>query len=363
MRIYIKNSICLYAAVVIWAIVGIATPCKAAKLTKETLRLKQYLLTSPKRGVMFGHHDDPMYGLGWKWKENRSDVKSVCGDYPAVMSFDMSGIELGHTCNLDSVPFERIRKESVKQYLRGGIVSLSWHLNNPSTGKSAWDVSDSLVVSKILTGGNLHKEFLRRLDCVAAFLGSIKTNKRVKVPIIFRPWHENNGTWFWWGIKCCTAQQYKALWKMTIERFATDKVDNVLYAYSPGADPKAFADTYPGDNLIDIVGFDQYQDYVSHDVYVKSMRDMLQYLTSFSKEHHKIMAVTETGYVTLPDSLWWTHTLLPIIKDYPIAWVLVWRNAHLKHFYAPYPGQKSAADFINFYKDKRTLFCKDINIR
>jgi len=54
---------------------------------------------------------------------------------------------------------------------------------------------------------------------------------------------------------------------------------------------------------------------------------------------------------------------LPVLRDYPVIWVLVWRNARERkdHFYAPYPGQKSASDFVRFYQDKRTLFLKDIN--
>lgn len=42
------------------------------------------------------------------------------------------------------------------------------------------------------------------------------------------------------------------------------------------------------------------------------------------------MAVTETGYETIPDSLWWTQTLMPVIEKYPISYVLVWRNAREK---------------------------------
>ena len=49
---------------------------------------------------------------------------------------------------------------------------------------------------------------------------------------------------------------------------------------------------------------------------------------------------------------------MPVLNKYPIAYVLLWRNAHDKpgHFYMPYPGQKSVSDFVKFYNDKRTLF-------
>ena len=76
----------------------------------------------------------------------------------------------------------------------------------------------------------------------------------------------------------------------------------------------------------------------------------------------KPMAVTETGYESVPDAEWWTKTLMPVIEKYPISYVLVWRNAHdkPKHFYAPYPGHASAQDFQKFYNDRRTLFAKDM---
>ena len=46
------------------------------------------------RQFMFGHHDDTVYGIGWDGDSARSDVKSVCGDYPAMMSFDLGRIEI-----------------------------------------------------------------------------------------------------------------------------------------------------------------------------------------------------------------------------------------------------------------------------
>ena len=76
-----------------------------------------------------------------------------------------------------------------------------------------------------------------------------------------------------------------------------------------------------------------------------------------------MIAITETGYEGIPDPKWWTETLLPAIGDYPIAYVLVWRNARerVTHFYAPYPGQASAEDFVAFYNHPKTLFANDVN--
>lgn len=111
--------------------------------TTETENLLANLKKVSSKGIMFGHHDDTNYGIGWDGEEGRSDVKSVCGDYPAVISFDLGHIELGDTVSLDNVPFSKIRQEILSQYKRGGMSSLSWHLRNPLTGGDSWDVSDT----------------------------------------------------------------------------------------------------------------------------------------------------------------------------------------------------------------------------
>ena len=90
----------------------------------------------------------------------------------------------------------------------------------------------------------------------------------------------------------------------------------------------------------------------------------LSIIDSVGKAHNKVIAVTETGYEGIPDAKWWTGTLLPALEKYPLAYVLVWRNAREKvtHYYAPYPGQTSAEDFVEFYNNPKTLFAADVNL-
>ena len=90
----------------------------------------------------------------------------------------------------------------------------------------------------------------------------------------------------------------------------------------------------------------------------------LSIIDSIGKAHNKVIAVTETGYEGIPDAKWWTGTLLPALKKYSLAYVLVWRNAREKvtHYYAPYPGQTSAEDFGEFYNNPKTLFAADVNL-
>ena len=166
-------------------------------------RLIENLRAIPQKGIMFGHHDDTVYGIGWEFDEGGSDVRKVCGDYPAVISFDLGEIELGGDKSLDKVPFEKIRKEIINQYNRGGLVSLSWHPRNPKTGGDAWDVSDHAVVKSILPEGENYEKFQSWLGKVNDFILSLKTSDGTKIPVLFRPWHEHTGSWFWWGQNLC----------------------------------------------------------------------------------------------------------------------------------------------------------------
>ena len=331
--------------------------------TPEAETLLSNLKQIPQKGYMFGHHDDTAYGIGWEFEEGRSDVKSVCGDYPAVISFDLGHIELGDSVSLDKVPFNKIRQEIINQHQRGGMVSLSWHLDNPLTDGDSWDVTDTTVVASILPGGTKHEKFNGWMENLAEFLNSLQTPEGTKIPVFFRPWHEHTGSWFWWGQKLCTTEQYKALWHMTHNFLQEKGANHLLYAYSPGTeftDSTSYLERYPGDEIIDLIGFDTYQS--NKETYLKTLERTLPILTEIGKAHNKVIALTETGFEGVKDAKWWTGTLQPAIADYPIAYVLVWRNARerITHFYAPYPGQESAEDFKSFYNDSITLFANDV---
>lgn len=331
--------------------------------TPEAEALLKNLAGIPTIGYMFGHHDDTNYGIGWEFEEGRSDVQSVCGDYPAVISFDLGHIELGHEKTLDGVPFDKVRQETINQYQRGGMVSFSWHLDNPLTGGDSWDVSDNTVVKSILPGGANHEKFMEWMDRLATFMNSLQTADGKKIPVFFRPWHEHTGSWFWWGQKLCTTDEYKSLWRLTYDVLQEKGANHLLYAYSPGTefnDSTSYLERYPGDDIIDLVGFDTYQ--FDKKVYQETLSQKLPILAEIGKAHNKVIALTETGYEGIPDPNWWTETLAPALADYPIAYVLVWRNAREKitHHYAPYPGHASADDFVKFYNDSKTLFAKDV---
>ena len=84
--------------------------------------------------------------------------------------------------------------------------------------------------------------------------------------------------------------------------------------------------------------------------YIGQVREMLSTLETLSKERSKLMCLSETGLEGLVDPHWWTGCLYPAVKDFPVCYVLTWRNAHDKpgHFYAPWKGFSGEDDFKAF---------------
>ena len=333
--------------------------------TAETRQLLANLHQLAGRATLFGHQDDLAYGLtpaGQRWvgEPGRSDVKSVAGAYPAVFGWELGHLELDSARNLDGVPFAKLRAYIKQAYALGAVNTVSWHLDNPHNGKTAWDTART--IRYILPGGPDHAKYVARLDKVAAFLGSLQGAKGEAIPVIFRPFHEHTGNWFWWGAEASTPAEYTALWKFTVNYLrATKKLHNLLIAYS-AADYRSeaeYLERYPGDAYADVLGFDAYF-YQSNEKFHEELERKLPLLLSISRAHHKVPALTETGYEKLPDATWWTRQLLPELKKYPVAYVLVWRNGRPDHYYAPYPGQASAADFRQFAADKQVLLAKQL---
>lgn len=349
-------------AVCCLALQGAYAQGSASQLMNRLERLQE-------KGIMVGHQDDPVYGTTWKWDEGKSDVLFTTGDYPAVMGFDLGKLELGSDKNLDDVPFDRMRKEIIEQYQRGGLVTLSWHPWNPVTGENAWDPSGN-AVKEVLDGGAQEQKFDGWLQKIANFINSLKTPCGCKVPVIFRPWHEMNGGWFWWGAKSCTPEEYVKLYVKTYVHLLKAGCDNVVWAWSPNlSDEKSvrqYLERFPGKDFVDILGVDIYEFDNNDANYQKSLKETLDVMKEASEKVGKMAALTETGCRGISKKKdWFTKTLLPVLQDYKLSYVLFWRNAWDKpeeEAYLPGANDKAIAkDFKKFYQEPSVLFVKDIN--
>ena len=334
-----------------------------ANATTATKALHRNLLTVASKGTMFGHQDATLYGIGWNCETDRSDVKSVAGDYPAVYGWELGHIETGDSVSLDSMSFERIRQEAIKAHSRGGINSISWHLRNPHTGGSSWDVSDNQTVASILPGGSHHATYAAWLDRLAEYLNRFEDKEGTKIPLIFRPFHEHTGSWFWWGKNHCTPEQYKELFSMTVDYLRKTKhINHLLITYSPDRvySEAEYFERYPGDDYVDILGIDWYHkpEMDTPQSFIDGVTQTALMIKKNAEARNKPFVFSETGLEKLPISDWFTQVLYPVLNAAKPAYVLVWRNAHERpdHFFAPYPGHESCDDFRLFKQKEDILF-------
>lgn len=335
------------------------------KATRETQRLFINLKRVSEKHILFGHQHATEYGHGWSGDANRSDVKSVTGSHPAVIGVDLMNFA-GASTEAAQKAKQELKRNVEDTYHRGGVTMVAWHFSNPvSSGGFYWRDSVSLPAVKfIIPGGEAHQKYKSILKEVGEWANNLTGKDGKRVPVIFRPYHEFDGGWFWWGKPHCTRDEFISLWRFTVSYLRDSlNVHNFIYAFSPDNKficEEQFLERYPGDAWVDMVGMDNYGDMGRNRYALDTAALKLKVIADYAKRSGKLAAFTETGLESIPNTTWWTETLLRVLKWYDIqlSYVLVWRNdiKSPTHYYAPYPGQASVSDFMRFYNDPFTLF-------
>jgi len=344
---------------------------KATKATKYLLENLSYL---SKSYVLFGMHDASSYGInagGSSWYDDgtgsKSDPKVLVGSHPAIFSLDFTDVvEKGNV--------DKIQNLCKQAYSEGGIITMCWHQDRIDGSGDAWKVTPQ-IVNTMLPGGVNNAKYNAKLDQVANFANTLRNDKGEAIPFIFRPYHEHNGNWFWWGKGNCTTQEYITLWKYTVDYLKNTKnVHNMLYAFSPdGQQFSTKADymaIYPGDSYVDIFGLDFYFGAGDQNE-VNKFTDRITWISEYATAKNKLSALTEAGDRlgwNGPDDLrisnWYTRCILAPIKanetTKKLAYFATWRNASPTHHFVPYPGHPAVPDFQVFYDDPFTLFLNDL---
>lgn len=312
----------------------------------ETRYLFQNLTNLQGKAILVGHQDPTAYGVGWKGVPDQSDWKLVTRSHPAVYGWDFASIASGR----DTASAGQLKTLVRQAWNAGGVNIFCWHNGNPVTGGSFYDTTPA--VKAILKGGSHHDQYRQQLDRIAAWVLQLKSEGGTPIPVIFRPYHEMDGNWFWWGARFCTPEEFKQLWHETATYLRDIReVHQFLYAFSPDCrfnSDEDYLERYPGDDLTDLIGMDNYWDFGPYGAGLEGVRKKLRILSRIAEERGKLAALTETGLEGIPDSTWFTQTLYPQItsESVAISFVMFWRNADKKHHYVPYPGHRASADFI-----------------
>merc|ERR1711998_366814 len=269
-------------------------------------------------------------------------------------------------------------------YQNGGIIAFDWKPSNPEKVNDAganevWGTPCKKILTES-SGDKVYDFFTEWLDTIADEIKTFKVDG-VKIPIIFRLFHENTGGWYWWGVdyyddvQTCTDEEYKALFNFTQDYLHdTHSIHQILWEYAP-AKPSddydsAFYDRYPGTDRIDIVAFDRYStDSDYKDDVIEDCRTVAQW----AEEHNKLAAIGETG---ISDGIQdetsayknWYYTdfgknFMSDSKGYcnQIVYALAWENANENSYWVPLPNNELWSGFKKLYESDYAVFADDVD--
>jgi len=339
-----------------------------SELANDSGKFNSFLKNLMDKGIMLGHQDAVAFGYMWYGENNRSDVKSICGDLPAVIGWDLRRIETGSLINSDSVSFKDITEHIINMNLQGGISVIKWCSDSPVKPSTYFIGKPDEMISSILPNGVNHKEYLQGLDRLANFFLSLKDENGKFIPVVFNLFQNYNNSSSWWRSKYCTPQEYTQLWTTTVNYLRHEKnIHHILYAYSVYAplSMDVLNKTYPGNNYVDIIGTDIFLEFekdIDGNTYKRNLNTSLNLITNFSKKHNKIPAITNTGLVGIKISNYFTNLVYPVISKYKLSYILFEKNAWNieEYYFIPIEGHPASEDFVRFVNYPNILTCNKL---
>lgn len=245
-----------------------------------------------------------------------TEVKSIGGKSPMIRGYDFQHYTQGyaylwsngaHTFGWEDDGSVKQAIDWYKSTAGKGIVTFQWHWHSPSGGKAGTNTfytdQTNFDITKAVQSGTIENAFiLRDIDSIATQLNRFQT---AGVPILWRPLHEAGGTWFWWGAK--GSQACKDLFYIMYDRLTNyHHLNNLIWVWST---PET--DWYPGNDFIDIVGYDSYPGLYNYNMQKNSFDRI--YTLSQGK---KLIALTENGPIPNPDDC--------LALDAPWAYFMSW---------------------------------------
>ncbi|MGN0396290.1 MAG: glycosyl hydrolase [Coprococcus sp.] len=351
--------------------------------------------------VLFGHQNDTFKHVS-TGDGVYSDVKDITGSVSGIVGIDslaLTGAELGLDNTEEAVAKSiEISKAAASE---GAIITLSTHMPNMSNSKivknadgtfdfSACDFAESKDLSnncaeEVLPGGKYNAQFTAYLDIIAEYAKGLGD-----IPVLFRPFHENDGGWFWWGAASTDKQTYIAMYRYMEDYLEAQGVHNFIYVYSPGGPVTSeakYLDRYPGDDYVDVIGFDYYDDYNSYpaeysESFIENLEKTCTVVKSIADKKNKVAAISETGARVMKqdgsdnegilvknnpikDQNWYGK-VNEVAKKTGMSYFLLWANFGDTNFYVPYKynetkGQELINEFIDFYNEDSSIFANGTN--
>ena len=238
-------------------------------------------------------------------------IHTITAKYPAIWGGDFGFADSTH--DIDNIKYRPLLVPEIKkQYAKGAIIVMSYHQANPFLGEPTpfkggviSKLTDEQWKELITPGTPLYQKWATQMDLIAVYFKELQD---AHIPVIFRPYHEMNGNWFWWGNRKGD-DGFKALWHQLYEYYTSHHhLNNILWAWTSDKPTEDVGDYYPNDNSVDILGCDIYPNKMSA-TYPKKWFDKMLELAD-----GKPIALTENSVLPTEKEL----------KKQPWVWMMSW---------------------------------------
>lgn len=179
-------------------------------------------------------------------------IEEATGKLPAMRGLDFMNDD-----------FDGVVARAKEWHERGGLVTICWHtgINGKGYTESLGDEPD---FEKLLTPGTAeYNAMIANWDKAASALAELRD---AGIPVLWRPFHEFDGGWFWWGKG--GGENFIKLWQMMYDRYTNEfGLTNLIWVLGYSGEVKS--GWYPGDDYCDIIGSDTYDNSTNKAAWVK----------------------------------------------------------------------------------------------
>jgi len=219
--------------------------------TEEAKILYDYICDTYHNGIISGQQESTWMGSD---QYEFDYIYEVTGKYPAIRGLDYMNDD-----------FDGVNERAKDWHERGGIVTICWHCDCDFSG--SWSGCMNTEIEdwdKALTEGTEEYETLiAGMDKAAE---ALKELQEEGIPVLWRPFHELDGGWFWWSKG--GAENFKKLWQIMYDRYTNyHGLNNLIWVCGFSGNGRKYENWYPGDEYVDIAGADSYSDGANNRLY------------------------------------------------------------------------------------------------
>ena len=278
------------------------------KAIEEVKSVLKYLCDISGKKILTGQHTQTIA------QEELKLIREKTGKEPALLGFELLSyspninyLDTDEECITEITENLGTLKKAWEWAEKGGLITLTWHWFSPLGGrsKSFFSANTDFDAKKALEPGTEeHKALMSDLDCMAGLLRPFCDRH---IPILWRPFHESEGSWFWWSAKGPEAA--KGLYRLMFDHFTNKcELHNLIWVWN-----SPLKSGYPGDDVVDIISRDMYPPAFEYTAHKEEYTGLCEIT-----ETEKLAAVAETGVLPDPEAI--------VKENVPWTYYMTWSN-------------------------------------